>query len=110
MLGEHDDSFMDRALMQEAVTTPTLSAAEFFTRVRERLDLVTPAGLTDPSVTPKRGDHDIDPVMEKIAMVALSSEASTRILALTGLRASSSSSRAPALSTLLSISISHRTR
>lgn len=55
--------------MQEAVTTPTLSAAEFFTRVRDRLDLDTPAGLTDPNVTPKRGDHDADPVMEKIALV-----------------------------------------
>lgn len=41
----------------------------FFGRVRERLNLETPAGLTDPNVTPRRGDHDIDPVMAKIASV-----------------------------------------
>lgn len=52
-----------------ATTTTTLSAAEFFARVRERLDLETPTGLTDPNVTPKRGDHDADPVMAKIAQV-----------------------------------------
>lgn len=51
------------------MTTTTLSAADFFARVRERLDLETPAGLTDPTVTPKRGDHDADPVMAKIAQV-----------------------------------------
>ena len=28
-----------------------------------------PAGLDDPNVAPKRGDHDADPVMEKIAAV-----------------------------------------
>jgi 8-oxo-dGTP pyrophosphatase MutT (NUDIX family) len=56
--------------MQDMVTTAaTLPAAEFFTRVRARLDLETPAGLTDPSVTPRRGDHDADPVMAKIAAV-----------------------------------------
>lgn len=46
-----------------------LSAPEFFTRVRERLTLETPPGLTDPSVTPARGDHDADPVMQKISEV-----------------------------------------
>jgi len=57
--------------MQETVTTPTapIAAAEFFRRVRERLDLQTPEGLTDPDITPKRGDHDADPVMAKIAQV-----------------------------------------
>jgi 8-oxo-dGTP pyrophosphatase MutT (NUDIX family) len=57
--------------MQETVTTPTapIAAAEFFRRVRERLDLAVPAGLNDPTVTPKRGDHDADPVMAKIAQV-----------------------------------------
>ena len=55
--------------MQETVTTPALSAAEFFGRVRERLDLVVPPALADPTVTPKRGDHDADPVMAKIAEV-----------------------------------------
>ncbi|HEY6028136.1 MAG TPA: CoA pyrophosphatase [Pseudolabrys sp.] len=48
---------------------PTLTADEFFARARGRLTLATPAGLTDASVTPARGDHDADPVMEKIAMV-----------------------------------------
>lgn len=46
-----------------------LSAAEFFDRVRARLTLDVPAGLTDPNVIPKRGDHDADPVMRKIAEV-----------------------------------------
>jgi 8-oxo-dGTP pyrophosphatase MutT (NUDIX family) len=47
----------------------TLSAAEFFLRARKRLTLDVPAGLTDPNITPKRGDHDIDPVMQKVAEV-----------------------------------------
>ncbi len=42
---------------------------EFFARARVRLDLDVPPGLTDPTITPMRGDHDVDPVMEKIAMV-----------------------------------------
>jgi 8-oxo-dGTP pyrophosphatase MutT (NUDIX family) len=46
-----------------------LSGAEFFARVRARLTLEVPAGLTDPGITPKRGDHDADPVMKKIAEV-----------------------------------------
>jgi 8-oxo-dGTP pyrophosphatase MutT (NUDIX family) len=54
--------------MQEVATT-SLTAAEFFTRVRARLTLEAPAGLTDPSITPNRGDHDADPVMRKIAEV-----------------------------------------
>jgi 8-oxo-dGTP pyrophosphatase MutT (NUDIX family) len=54
--------------MQDAGTT-SLTAAEFFTRVRTRLTLEVPAGLTDPSITPNRGDHDADPVMRKIAEV-----------------------------------------
>lgn len=53
--------------MQQAVTT--LDSAEFFARVRERLSLDVPAGLTDPNMIPRRGDHDIDPVMEKIATI-----------------------------------------
>jgi len=53
--------------MQEAAMAVT--AADFFRRTRERLSLEVPAGLTDPAVIPKRGDHDIDPVMEKIATV-----------------------------------------
>jgi len=46
-----------------------LSADEFFARARERLTLDTPAGLNDPTIIPRRGDHDADPVMEKIAAV-----------------------------------------
>jgi len=53
--------------MQEAVTG--LAASEIFARVRQRLTLDVPAGLTDASVTPARGDHDADPVMRKIAEV-----------------------------------------
>lgn len=49
--------------------TERLSADEFFARARERLTLETPVGLTDPNVIPQRGDHDADPVMEKIAAV-----------------------------------------
>jgi 8-oxo-dGTP pyrophosphatase MutT (NUDIX family) len=49
--------------------TQHLTADEFFARARERLTLETPAGLTDPNVIPRRGDHDADPVMEKIAAV-----------------------------------------
>jgi 8-oxo-dGTP pyrophosphatase MutT (NUDIX family) len=49
--------------------THHLTTDEFFTRVRERLTLDTPVGLTDPNVIPRRGDHDADPVMEKIAAV-----------------------------------------
>jgi len=46
-----------------------LSSAEFFERARARLNLDVPEGLADASVTPKRGDHDADPVMLKIAAV-----------------------------------------
>jgi 8-oxo-dGTP pyrophosphatase MutT (NUDIX family) len=50
-------------------TVTALSAAEFFTRARTRLDLDVPPGLNDASITPKRGDHDADPVMQKIAEI-----------------------------------------
>ena len=46
-----------------------MSAAEFFARARARLTLDVPAGLNDASITPARGDHDADPVMQKIAEV-----------------------------------------
>ena len=46
-----------------------LSGAEFFERAKARLNLDVPAGLTDPNVTPQRGDHDADPVMKKISEV-----------------------------------------
>jgi 8-oxo-dGTP pyrophosphatase MutT (NUDIX family) len=53
--------------MRQSVTD--LAASEFFARVRQRLTLDVPAGLTDASVTPARGDHDADPLMRKIAEV-----------------------------------------
>ena len=53
--------------MQQA--SVELSAAEFFARARARLTLEVPEGLADASITPKRGDHDADPVMKKIAEV-----------------------------------------
>ena len=46
-----------------------LTATKFFARTRARLTLDVPAGLNDVSITPKRGDHDADPVMLKIAEV-----------------------------------------
>jgi 8-oxo-dGTP pyrophosphatase MutT (NUDIX family) len=46
-----------------------LSAAEFFARVAARLTLEVPPGLTDPGITPARGDHEIDPVAVAIAAV-----------------------------------------
>jgi 8-oxo-dGTP pyrophosphatase MutT (NUDIX family) len=46
-----------------------LSGAEFFERAQARLNLDVPEGLTDASITPKRGDHDADPVMKKISEV-----------------------------------------
>jgi 8-oxo-dGTP pyrophosphatase MutT (NUDIX family) len=54
--------------MREAATTD-VTGLDFFERARQRLRLHVPAGLTDPSVTPARGDHDADPVMRKIAEV-----------------------------------------
>ena len=50
-------------------TTAALSGSDFFARANARLTLDVPAGLNDPNVTPKRGDHDADPVMQKIAEV-----------------------------------------
>jgi len=50
-------------------TVTPLSAAEFFARAKARLTLDVPAGLNDPSITPKRGDHDVDPVMQRIAEI-----------------------------------------
>ena len=53
--------------MQQAATG--LTSPEFFARARDRLTLDVPAGLTDPNVIPRRGDHDVDPVMAKVASV-----------------------------------------
>jgi 8-oxo-dGTP pyrophosphatase MutT (NUDIX family) len=48
---------------------PRLTADEFYGRARARLTLKAPPGISDPNVTPMRGDHDADPVMQKIAEV-----------------------------------------
>lgn len=42
---------------------------DFFRRAQERLSLEIPAGLADPDMLPKRGDHDLDPVLSAIAAV-----------------------------------------
>ena len=56
-------------MMHGVGAAQTMTAAEFFARVRARLTLDVPPGLTDPAITPSRGDHDVDPVMAKIAAV-----------------------------------------
>jgi 8-oxo-dGTP pyrophosphatase MutT (NUDIX family) len=45
------------------------AAGEFFRRARERLTFDVPPGLTDASIAPARGDHDLDPLMRRIAEV-----------------------------------------
>ena len=55
--------------MHGAGTAQAMTANEFFARARARLTLDVPAGLTDPNITPARGDHDADPVMKKMAEV-----------------------------------------
>ncbi len=47
----------------------TIGADDFFARARARLDLDVPPGLTDATLTPKRGDHDLDPMTVAIAKV-----------------------------------------
>jgi 8-oxo-dGTP pyrophosphatase MutT (NUDIX family) len=54
--------------MQHA-SAQAITADEFFARGRARLTLQVPAALSDPAITPARGDHDADPVMQKIAEV-----------------------------------------
>jgi 8-oxo-dGTP pyrophosphatase MutT (NUDIX family) len=54
--------------MQDA-TAAGMTASDFFARARAQLSLDVPPGLNDASITPKRGDHDADPVMAKIAAV-----------------------------------------
>ena len=52
-----------------ADTIARVAPADFFARARARLTLDVPAGLSDPDIIPRRGDHDLDPVMEAIAAV-----------------------------------------
>jgi 8-oxo-dGTP pyrophosphatase MutT (NUDIX family) len=40
---------------------------DFFARARAKLDFAVPPALTDPDVSPFRGDHHIDPSLEVIA-------------------------------------------
>jgi 8-oxo-dGTP pyrophosphatase MutT (NUDIX family) len=53
----------DRAILDQAA----LPGQEFFARARARLTLEVPDGVADVSVLPRRGDHDLDPVMQAIA-------------------------------------------
>jgi 8-oxo-dGTP pyrophosphatase MutT (NUDIX family) len=55
--------------MSFATEAAALSGTEFFRRAEERLSLEVPAGLADPDTLPKRGDHDLDPVLSAIAAV-----------------------------------------
>ncbi len=50
-------------------TAAGMTADDFFARARAQLSLQVPPGLNDASITPKRGDHDADPVLQKIAEV-----------------------------------------
>src|SRR5213083_2785307 len=42
---------------------------ELFDRARAALTLDVPPGLDNPTITPLRGDHDVDPVMRALAAV-----------------------------------------
>jgi 8-oxo-dGTP pyrophosphatase MutT (NUDIX family) len=55
--------------MDGAGAVQVMTADEFFARARARLTLEVPAGISDATITPARGDHDADPVMKKIAEV-----------------------------------------
>jgi 8-oxo-dGTP pyrophosphatase MutT (NUDIX family) len=44
-------------------------AQDFFSRARTRLTLQPPQGISDPDNLPRRGDHDVDPVLKEIAAV-----------------------------------------
>jgi 8-oxo-dGTP pyrophosphatase MutT (NUDIX family) len=48
---------------------PVTASSDFFSRVRARLTLDVPAGLTDENILPARGDHDLDPMAAAIAKV-----------------------------------------
>ncbi len=48
---------------------PAVPANDFFALARAQFTLDVPPGLTDISVTPTRGDHDLDPLLRAIAEV-----------------------------------------
>jgi 8-oxo-dGTP pyrophosphatase MutT (NUDIX family) len=52
------------------MTAPPIDTTiDFFARARARLTLDVPAGLTDETIIPARGDHDLDPLSAAIAAV-----------------------------------------
>jgi 8-oxo-dGTP pyrophosphatase MutT (NUDIX family) len=51
------------------MTVPPATAPDFFNRARSLLTLDVPAGLTDGTIIPARGDHDLDPMAAAIAAV-----------------------------------------
>jgi 8-oxo-dGTP pyrophosphatase MutT (NUDIX family) len=51
------------------MNAPPAAAADFFNRARAVLTLDVPAGLTDETIVPARGDHDLDPMAAAIAAV-----------------------------------------
>lgn len=51
------------------IANGTVVGTDFFRRAEERLSLEVPAGLAEPDIVPRRGDHDLDPVAVAIAAV-----------------------------------------
>ena len=53
------------------MTAPRVAdmTCDFFSLARERLTLDVPDGLTDGTIVPARGDHDLDPMSAAIAAV-----------------------------------------
>lgn len=62
----------------EAAVAPAITH-DFFDRVRARLTLDVPAGLTDPNVPVRRGDLDLDPTLWERAGVAASKPAAVLV-------------------------------
>jgi len=56
-------------MSDRAAPVEPLATDDFFARAAARLTLDVPAGLTDPAILPRRGDHDLDPVTQAIAAV-----------------------------------------
>jgi 8-oxo-dGTP pyrophosphatase MutT (NUDIX family) len=48
---------------------PSAVPSDFFSLARARLTLEVPAGITDETIIPTRGDHDLDPMTAAIAAV-----------------------------------------
>jgi 8-oxo-dGTP pyrophosphatase MutT (NUDIX family) len=46
-----------------------LNGPALFGRIRQRLDFTVAPGLTDASIVPAHGDHDLDPVMRAMAQI-----------------------------------------